>query len=120
MERQEEQKLNTIDIESIELDLGPDVKVDEQTKRRLKIAEAIKRLASTLPPEEVVYTLRPTIFDPEFAQDGLMVVFLAGTAIATGKKDCLQVPERTRKILDALGIPYCILTMQELDNLPFA
>ena len=109
-----------IDIESIELDLDPDVEVDESTRRTLKIVKAIELLTPALPPEGVVPVLRPVAFNQEFARDGWDVVFFGGTAVAIGKIDTMLVPERTRKILEVLQIPFRVLSKEELNVWPDA
>ena len=83
--------------------------VDENARVAWEVSHAVDCIAASLPPEGQLLNTEPITFDPEHQQRGLHAIFTAGTVIGTGRQGILLVPERTRKILDALQIPYRIV-----------
>lgn len=87
---------------------------DEQTWIRWKITQEVDRIAESLPPERQPYYFKPIVFDEEYKPRGLTVIFHAGSVCATSHlPGALFVPERSLKILDALGISYRVVSRQE-------
>lgn len=89
----------------------------EETEFRLRIAEEVERVAAELPPESSLLNLRAITFDQEYGKKGRAAVLFAGTMVGTGQKGVVLVPERTLNILDALDIPYRVVSSNELPSL---
>ena len=93
--------------------LGLDTEfANENARIAWEISQAVDRIGGSLPHESQFLNLEPITFDPEHQFRGLHAVFTAGTVIGTGKEGILLIPERTRKILDHLKIPYAIASLE--------
>ncbi len=81
---------------------------DENAKIAWEVSQEVERIAATLPPEGQRLNPQLITFDTKHKRRGLHAIFTAGTVIGTDQEGVLLVPERSLKILDALGIPYNI------------
>jgi hypothetical protein len=79
---------------------------DEETRIGFETAEAVVRLARTMPPEDPYMKYTPIRFAEADENRGLTAVMIAGTVVYTGIDGLIVVPERTLEILRTLGIPY--------------
>ena len=81
---------------------------DKETEIAWETTLAAEAIAAEMPPEDVCLELAPIMFASEDEPRGLRVIFAVGTVIG-GHPKALLVPERSRKILDAMNIPYEIV-----------
>lgn len=97
--------------ESAHNEKGVRIAAKERSARQKELEQAYewayraREIAKGLPPGEDI-DFKPVSFDPEDRDRGLAVVFTQGTTIGTKKRGVLLVPERTRKILNELRIPF--------------
>lgn len=96
-----------------QLELGaegfqPDrVFANENARIGWEVSQVVDRIAASLPPETARLNAEPITFDSEHELRGLHAIFTAGTVIFTSDlAGAILVPERSRQILDILGIPY--------------
>lgn len=68
-----------------------------------------RRIADRLGAEVQPLRLVRITFPPEDRKDGLRVIFNVGTAIGTGRRGEFLVPERSKRVLDRVGIHYNVL-----------
>lgn len=79
---------------------------DDKAKIAWETAQAVERIASSLPPEGQQLDAKAITFAPEDELRGLHAIFTAGTVIGTSERGVLLVPERSLKILRKLSIRY--------------
>jgi hypothetical protein len=89
---------------------------DTNAKIASDIAQAVDRIAPSLPAETATLRSIPISFDPDNAVRGDYAIFLAGTVIGTPHRGVYLVPERTLAMLRALGIPYNAVDVTSLDR----
>jgi hypothetical protein len=89
---------------------------DANAKIAWDIAQAIERIAPSLPVETATLHTIPISFDPDNdnAVRGGYAIFLAGTVIGTPHRGVYLVPQRTLTILDSLGITYNVVDVASL------
>jgi len=75
-------------------------------KDAYKAAYAAAEIAKRLPPGGEAVDFRAISFDPQYEDRGLIVVFTHGSSIGTKDRGVLLVPQRTRRILKELDIPF--------------
>jgi hypothetical protein len=90
----------------------PSIYADENARIADEIGKAVDRVATSLPPEGPDLRMQPITFDTNHKIAGWYAVFFAGTIMATDHEDVFLVPERTFKVLGALGIPYRIVPLK--------
>ena len=89
----------------------PRIFSDEHARFAWELSQAVNRVVAALPPEDDDRDpkFQRITFRPKHRNKGIHAIFYTGTVIPTGKENVLIVPERTLKVLDAIGIQYGVV-----------